>query len=246
MSFPNHRSVAIAAGLCASVLTASAQVIPIDQAVGGQSQAQWTATWWQTMVSIPSGQNPVTDKDGSFASGGDFGEVFMLAGTTGGSVNRTITVRDDQYLFVPLINLLVSDIDGRLTETDLRDTLEFELFFVNALYAELDGAAVSDNLFGQRIDSPPGLFDITPPADNIFGFAPGTYEAVAGGYWVMLGPLSVGTHTLEFGGSRALQNGPFGYNFLVNANYTINVVPAPGGVALLAGAGLIAGRRRRS
>jgi hypothetical protein len=69
------------------------------------------------------------------------------------------------------------------------------------------------------------VFDITLPTDNLFGIDPGTYSpAIDDGFYVMLKPLSVGTHTLHFesaSGGCPLIGGPFG----VDVTYDLTVVP---------------------
>jgi len=233
-------AVVVAVGI--APLCASADVVPVGQSVAGQSQGQWTATWWQTMLAIPPAQNPILDPDGSFASGGDLGDVFLLAGTFGGTASRSVTIRDDQHLFFPLVNGLYINFDGSQTEADLRILVAEDIPFFNTLFANLDGAALVSDPFTQRIDSPPGLFTTVFPADNVFGIPPGSFDSVAAGYWIMLEPLAQGTHTLNFGGS-SLGN-PFVPDFSTDVTYTINVVPAPGATVALA-LGLASGLRRR-
>ena len=63
------------------------------------------------------------------------------------------------------------------------------------------------------------------PDNNILGVAPGAVGSAAGdGYYVLLRPLSVGEHTLRFGGTADLSpiGGP---TFIQDISYTITVVP---------------------
>jgi hypothetical protein len=212
-----------AAALVAHASTAAADVVPTNQPVAGQSQGAWTVNWWQTMVPLPADQNPSTDPDGSSAAAGDLGSVFMLAGTFSGTASRTITVQSDQHHFVPLFGLVYINSEGE-TEAEMRGWADEDMPFAVGLFADLNGTPLVADLLTQRIDSPPGLFDLTFNPDNIFRLPPGTYGCVATGYWLMLEPLAIGTHTLEFGGG-SLGN-PFVPDFLVNLTYTINVVPA--------------------
>ena len=87
------------------------------------------------------------------------------------------------------------------------------------------------NLFNYRVKSNP--FDFTLPAtDNIYQFfglpdavlAPFAcsagfcvYPAVSDGYWLLLNPLPLGQHTINFGGSNG--------GFTLNITYNIRVVP---------------------
>ena len=69
------------------------------------------------------------------------------------------------------------------------------------------------------------MFAVTLPADNLFGIDAGTYSpAIDDGFYVMLKPLSVGTHALHFKGASSgcpLIGGPFG----VDVTYNLTVVP---------------------
>src|SRR5687768_16621403 len=83
----------------------NAGVLSPDAVVAGKTQSEWSAAWWQWALPYPAGQNPLTDTTGALASLGDRGSVFFLAGTTSPQpVVRSVTVREDQFLFFPVIN----------------------------------------------------------------------------------------------------------------------------------------------
>ena len=95
--------------------------------------------------------------------------------------------------------------------------------------------------------------DLTPEHayDNIFGVPVGTFDSVAVGYWAMLDGLSVGVHTIHFGGHFA-GTPSLGYApFDTDITYTITVAPAavpePASLVLtiMGGLGLIVLRRGR-
>ena len=48
--------------------------------------------------------------------------------------------------------------------------------------------------------------------------------AVGDGYYVMLKPLSVGTHTIRFSGRTVISS--YNYSFELDIHYEITVVPA--------------------
>ena len=50
--------------------------------------------------------NPLLDQTGQNAALGQSGEVWFLAGTTGGSAERTVTVPPGKALFFPIVNNL--------------------------------------------------------------------------------------------------------------------------------------------
>jgi len=66
---------------------------------------------------------------------------------------------------------------------------------------EIDGAV--QNLDRLRVSGAVGA--CTLPDDDIFGipFDPVPHDCVADGYWALLSPLSVGSHTIHFAGGFA-------------------------------------------
>jgi hypothetical protein len=96
----------------------------------------------------------------------------------------------------------------------------------------IDGQAVQ-NIEHYRAQS--ALFTWGPlPSNNIFGdpvnFPAGlTSQSVADGYYVMLTPLSVGTHTLQFTGGikTSIANGdPSNFESELDITYNLTVTPA--------------------
>jgi hypothetical protein len=63
------------------------------------------------------------------------------------------------------------------------------------LTAVVDGETLHRST-SYRAVSPPG--DFTPVAGNPIGIPPGRTEAAADGFWIILRPLTVGTHTIHF------------------------------------------------
>jgi hypothetical protein len=91
----------------------------------------------------------------------------------------------------------------------------------------LDGVPLADP-FEHREESPAFVLQVLPGSFFAeLGAPPGDYvPAVSDGYWVMLAPLSVGPHVLEFGGS-------VGTEFSTRATARINVVPEPASLTLV-------------
>jgi hypothetical protein len=68
---------------------------------------------------------------------------------------------------------------------------------VTGVSARLDDVPLTGLFENYRFDSP--LFTFSYPADNVLGLpGPGSTQAVADGFYVMLAPLSHGQHTLRF------------------------------------------------
>lgn len=164
-----------------------------------------TAQWWQSFVSI-SGDALSRCDIGS-------GDVVFLAGTTGGSATRSCTISSRQSILVPLVNGECSTIEGDgQTPAELNKCARDQVDSVTGLHLVIDGVPVS-NLSKFRVGSP--VYSFTATTGNVFGISAGTSRSVADGYWALINPLSVGTHTLSFGGQVGA--------FSTTATYTLIV-----------------------
>ena len=192
---------------------ASADVFAPDSTPFGKTYGEWNAQWWTTMGQTPAGKGHPFATGEVKCSGVNDGRVVFLAGTTGGSATRSCKVPSSKALLLPLLNFVCFS-DGDDTEPELRDCAAGPIPFVTNLEAKVDGTDVPD-LFSFRAPSP--LFTFTAIAGNTLGFDPVSQPAVADGYYVMLKPLSRGTHTLVFGGDTS-------FGFSAHATYTLTVV----------------------
>src|SRR2546423_6015845 len=98
--------IAMGTGIVLTITTAAAfaddtEIFPINSRPYGKSYGAWAASWWQWAFSIPEAYNPVTDTTGAFAGVGQSGPVWFVAGTFGGSAERTFTVPAGKGLFLP-------------------------------------------------------------------------------------------------------------------------------------------------
>jgi hypothetical protein len=167
-----------------------------------------TAQWWQSFLAI-SGDDALDRCDiGS-------GDVVFLAGTAGGTATRSCTISSRQSILVPLINVECSTAEGNgNTPAELNKCAREFADQFSGLSLVIDGVAVSD-LTKFRVGSPP--FTFTAAEGNVFGIPAGTTRAVADGYWALIRPLPVGTHTISFGGAFP----PGG--FTTSVTYTLTV-----------------------
>lgn len=186
---------------------ADEEIIPVNTNAYGNTYGEWSARWWQWLLSIPMATNPNLDTTGANCAQKQAGPVFFLAGTFGGSaVTRSCTVPARKALFFPILNSLfgagVGDCDptnpGVLCNlADLRVSSIADLDSVT-LTASIDGESLA-NLPQQRVQSP--VLTITLPAANVVGVNAGTYAPnVSDGYWLMVPPLPAGKHTIHFKG----------------------------------------------
>jgi hypothetical protein len=173
----------------------------------GQSYGEWSGAWWQWAYSIPVDMNPVADPTGEFAAVGQSGPVWFLAGNFGGTTVRNAAVPAGKALFFPIINTVWINLPdyGDDPWSDEQRAFARSIigpFIDNAfdLSCTIDGVAVQD--FGSyRAITPDGAeYLVTLPENNITGFLPaGTYgPSVDDGIYLMLAPLTRGSHTIHF------------------------------------------------
>jgi len=215
-------AVAVAAGAITLSATAAgnpnAGVLPTQSSCFGATYAEWSARWWQWAHLSPLGSDPVSDTTGQFAASGQSGHVWFLAGTYGATgVVRNVTIPTGTPLFFPVLNTewetwpaftpaqfpptgYLGDppftVPG--AEQAARDAIAPFIDAANLLSVQVDGTSlnVASNY---RVKST--VFSETLPAGNPFGIPAGAYhDCVSDGYWIMLTPLSKGSHTIHIDG----------------------------------------------
>ena len=192
--------------LAATGLAAAAgkPVPPNANAHGGY--AALSADWLEWLVAIPAPDNPLFDSTGADAAQQQSGHVWFLAGTTGGSATRSVTVPAGTFLFFPIVNFFWINTpeygDPEWSpdqEAAARALLASHVDTAHDVQLQVDGRSVSD-IAALRVSGDVGACTIAD--DNIFGapFAPGPHPCVADGYWALLQPLAKGSHTIRFSG----------------------------------------------
>ncbi len=189
------------------------QVAPNNSQPYGMTYGQWNARWWQWFFSVPASTNPGLATDGSVdCSVGQSGDVWFLAGSfqSGGMFSRSCAVPAGKALFVPLINSWADNVCNSppLTEDQLRAAAKSGVIPPAKLHASIDGRSQESS----RAISPVFSYTLPPSPDNVifaaFGVSlPGdcwrsvtVTPAVADGFYIMLSPLTAGSHTVRFGG----------------------------------------------
>jgi hypothetical protein len=182
--------------------------------------------WWQWAESIPVSKNPLLDKTGENADIGQSGRVWFLAGTffdtTGtNGVFRTVEIPEGEAFFFPVVNgvntpLPYDPIALRQALTQYIDGVD-----PKTLEVTVDNYPLK-NLKNFRVASRFFVFTDFPPlpADSLLTFSGVTIKdriAVSDGYWIMLKPLPVGTHTIIIRGNIG--------NFETHVTYNIKINP---------------------
>jgi hypothetical protein len=177
-------------------------VAPPGSNAYGKSDAEWSAEWFKWLLKIPVADHPAL---GGACTEGQSGKVFNISADFTGAPSVSCTIPAGKAVFFPIVNVECSTAEAAPFHGDNAEELHDcaacwgDQIAVSSLAATLDGVPLSD-LGNYRAVSP--MFTFEYPEDNIFGIpdGPGTGQSVADGYWIMLGPLSAGEHTLSFGG----------------------------------------------
>ena len=208
-------------------------VAPIGSSPYGQTYGQWSARWWQFAVQQTSLDFCAPVKPQS--------RVMFLAGTAGaGPVTTSCTIPTGQSIMFPVFNVEWSIVEAQLQQqatpgqscfvpAPLSGTSDAALqacatagadhatFPGAALAADVDGKTLH-NLTSYRAVSPP--FDLTGVENNKL-IPPGPTHAVADGFWIILTPLSAGTHTIHF--SATVPFPELGFTFVLDQTYRLTV-----------------------
>jgi hypothetical protein len=198
-------------------------VLPPDSKPSGLTYGEWTAKWWQWAYLAPEADNPLVDDTGRNCANNQTGPVWFLAGTGGGAVTRECTIPSDKAILIPIINVICdSATDPSFdTEAELRACAKADQDTVIGKEITVDGINIG-NLDSYRFQSP--LFSLIYPENNIAGLAPQTAQAVSDGFWILLEPLSPGTHEIHFKAALGDPNAISTANFALDVTYLLTVV----------------------
>lgn len=185
-------------GPVASIANAAPPVVDVQSF--GAGYGEWSARWWQWLLSIPAAVNPNLDATGENCAQGQTDDVWFLAGAFGGTVTRTCTIPAGKPIFFPIINNILFKPRGQETLLDLRRQASEFIDNATELEATIDGEAIQ-NLAAFRARSP--SFTVIAPQRGLVPpgqlSVPGnTDPIVSDGYWLLLSPLSPGDHSIHF------------------------------------------------
>ncbi len=168
-----------------------------DEDPFGKTWEEWTAEWWKWALSLPKGQNPITDTTGRNASYNQRGHVWFLAGTFGGLADRTCKIPAGNAIFFPIScnETSYAECPNLNTEAQLRVFAKADIDQVKTIRAIVDGQRLPHSDL-RRLESPP--FEVTLPQENVLGAPPGRTKSKSDGYWVFLKPLAAGRHEIHF------------------------------------------------
>lgn len=222
----------LAVAVMPAAAAANPGIVPPTGAYAGSTSGQRSEAWWRWAMSIPAAQSPLADTTGAQCGAGQSGPVWFLAGTSGGQATRDCTIPVGKAVLFPIINAewsvgeanasgggcFVPGVISGTSEQALRACAAAQIDHVTAVEASVDGTPLHD-LQQYRVAS--GLFSFNAVDGNVFGVPVGTTSSVSDGYWVLLAPLSPGTHTIHFRGVAVFSELPFA--FQEGADYTLTI-----------------------
>jgi hypothetical protein len=207
----------------------------------GKSYVQWTVAWHQWANSLETVHHPLYDTADPCT--GQSGPVWFLGGpwANDGVTARSAAIPQGVALFFPIMVALADNTGcptpSSNTEAQLLSWVGSEMDQFYSATCMIDGAPVPDILSSYRFQTP--SFSYTdPPNNNMLEAAEGepcyhdssptptpwtVTGAVADGYYLMVAPLALGSHTVHFtADSQTLISGVYEdmtYNVTVlNAN----------------------------
>jgi hypothetical protein len=212
------------AGVLAAGAGAAANpgILPPQSHPYGLSYSEWQGRFWQWTESVPVPQNPAFDQTGALCGTAQQGHVWFTTASVFPTVDRTCAIPAGTALFVLVIANECSSLEPPpffgTTEPALQAcaTSGYDAFFGGlAVSVTIDGRPVED-LASYRSVSP--AVQVTLPAENIWGVPGGSGLAAGDGIFLMLAPMSVGSHRIEI-------TIPIPGAFTFEEDYTIVVQP---------------------
>jgi hypothetical protein len=165
----------------------------------GRTYAEWTAKWWQWVLSIAKTENPLVDYTGRNCANNQSGPVWFLAGTLKGPAERSCIIPADKAILFPVINVEASVAEGDgTTDEELAARAKFEMDQITDMRAMISGTNVNE-LKQYRIQSP--SFNVTLPTDNVLALPAQMTKMISEGYWLFLKLLQPGKYDLNSFGS---------------------------------------------
>lgn len=167
-------------------------------AVSEDKTKQWTAEWWQWVMSI-NNTNVLLDPNGTqIMNYQPDNEVYFLTGAYNSNLTRNVTISEHQTILLPVLNGIQFCLNcAPLDWFGLRDKLiEKEAINNNTLFmlAELDGKIIPYfRITSELFDVP--ILDNNPIATT-WQYAGKILPSLSDGYWVVL-DLPTGKHHLH-------------------------------------------------
>jgi PEP-CTERM motif len=207
----------------------------------GQSIDAWGAAWWQNAFVHPELLGDATGEFGYLGNVG--GPVFFAEGSGGGTVSLSYAVPNDQFILLPVATYIWTFFDPCASVDCAAAIVNSFVSGIRAPFASVDGVPVLD-LASHLVTvdtNAPLVFQVDAGPIDSTGYG-GILDAVQGGLWLMLDPLSSGVHTSTFGATVPSIDPNTGAvlegSIDLATNLQLTAVPEPSTVVLLCAGGL--------
>lgn len=218
--------LSLTAGAAMARKRTTATVVPPGATYHDKTFAEWSADALKFGMEHPLENHPGLDTPDFDVRSEQEGEVWFLAGPFG-THERFITVPSGKALFVSLLNVECSTLEGPDTgfhgdtEAEQRACAKYWADHIVNVACAIDGEAVQ-NIGDFRVSSP--QFEFDAPTPWLFGDTGGHGTSVGDGYYVMLEPLPKGAHTIHYTGAFhfTLADDGFDLDLPVDMTYHVN------------------------
>ena len=168
----------------------------------GLPYADHIENFWKWALAIPAKDNPINDPTGEKCASGQSNtnsSVFYLSGNNGGKSERTCIVPAGKGLFIPVMQMEVSDKEApNSTLEDLKLAAKTDQDSVNSLYLKVGDKEYNfDDLRKYRMNT--DIFEVDYADNGLFGVTEGGPSKVAAdGYYILTDPLPKGNHSVHY------------------------------------------------
>jgi hypothetical protein len=182
--------------------------------IAGKPLEEWAKEYWQWWITTPETipKDPETNLDQCIVGSDPAGIMTFLLDTYQTTYNAKCAIPSQRYILVPLLigecDPTVPDPRGKSDNIQemwecAKDADEiFKLWKVvldnQVLFENSGNSIVNQNLTEQILVRNSSIFTMNIPEINRYGAPAGSYPAVVDGYYLVLNPLPVGEHILEY------------------------------------------------
>ena len=204
----------------------SLNIFPPGSKPYGLTYSKHIENFWKWALGIDKDENPLNDQTGEKCATGQLNSnssVFYLTFNNGGTTERICKVPAGSALFVPVMQVEISNKDlPDATPQDLKEAAKEDQDSVNSLYLKIGDKEYNLNEL-QKYRNPTDVFDVNYADDGIFGIVEGGPTKVAAdGFYVITEPLQKGNHTVHYKSSLSCVDPNCAEpNFAQDIKYTI-------------------------
>lgn len=184
------------------------KVFPPNAHPYGKSYAEWSVSWLQVFMGFTCDENPWLNAGNPLFY--QTGPVYFLAGLSEAGASVDITVPQGKAILFPLTNYIndypcpdptFEPAEGQSLVDFLTEGMAGWVSGVSGLSVEVDGGSLSNPesyLFTTDLFEFTGDISLANDCNFDACVTGAPQNAVGRGYYIMLKPLSIGTHTVHY------------------------------------------------